>query len=65
MKESYELILEKLKRDRLNFDKDIKDIIDEVDSSDTKMKLYHRILGRKQYCEELILFFEELLYNLK
>lgn len=65
MKESYELILEKLKRDRINFDKDIKEIIDEVDTSDTKMRYYHRLLGRKQYCDEMILFFEELLFNLK
>ena len=36
MKESYELILEKLKRDRENIDKDIKEVIDEVDASDTK-----------------------------
>ena len=64
MKESYELILEKLKRDRENIDKDIKEVIDEVDASETKMRYYHRLLGRKQYCDELILFFEELIYNL-
>lgn len=64
MKESYEIILEKLKRDRENIDKDIKEVIDEVDLSDTKMRYYHRLLGRKQYCDELILFFEELIYNL-
>lgn len=64
MKESYELILEKLKRDRENIDKDIKEVIDEVDASDIKMRYYHRLLGRKQYCDELILFFEELIYNL-
>lgn len=65
MKESYELILEMLKRDREDFDKDIKEIIDEVDTSDVKMKSYQRILGRKQYCDKLITFFEELIYNLK
>ena len=64
MKESYEIILEKLKRDRENIDKDIKEVIDEVDLSDTKMRYYHRLLGRKQYCDELILFLEELIYNL-
>lgn len=64
MKESYELILEKLKRDRENIDKDIKEVIDEVETSDTKMRYYHRLLGRRQYCDELILFFEELIYNL-
>lgn len=64
MKESYEIILEKLKRDRENIDNDIKEVIDEVDLSDTKMRYYHRLLGRKQYCDELILFFEELIYNL-
>lgn len=64
MKESYKLILEKIKRDRENINKDIKEVIDEVETSDVKMRYYHRLLGRKQYCDELILFFEELIYNL-
>lgn len=64
MKESYEIILEKLKRERAGFDKDIFNIIDEIDYDDIKMRLYQRLLGRRQYCDELILFFEELIYNL-
>lgn len=64
MKESYELILEKIKRDRENIDQDIKEVIDEVEHSDVKMRYYNRLLGRKQYCDELILFFQELIYNL-
>lgn len=65
MKESYELILEMLKRDLEDFDNDIKEIIDYIEEDDTKMKSYQRILGRKQYCDKLITFFEELIYNLK
>lgn len=64
MKESYILIIEKLKRDKLNFDKQIGDIVDDEYMSEYEKARYSRVIGMKHYCEDLIEFFEEVLKQL-
>lgn len=64
MKETYLLIIAKLKRDKLNFDKQIGDIVDDEYMSEYDKALYSRVLGQKHYCEDLIEFFEDVLREL-
>lgn len=64
MKESYIIILAKLERDKLNTEKEIKDIIDDVEMNQAYKTRYDRLIGKKHYCEELIEFFNEIVNNI-
>lgn len=64
MKESYELILKKLTKDLKNFNEEIKDTIDYVEENELYKMRYERLLGAKNYCKDLVEFFEELVKNI-
>ena len=59
MKEIYSIILEKLERDKLKFSSELKDLVEEIDNSDMARVNYYKVRGRKEYCMDLIEFFEE------
>ena len=59
MKETYDIIIEKLERDKLSFDRDIADLNDSI------AKLgYDRAKAKRDYCMDLIEFFKEVRNNL-
>ena len=64
MKEVYDIIIEKLERDRLKFSSEITDIVDEIDNSDLARVAYYKLKGEKDYCMDLIEFFKEVRDNL-
>lgn len=64
MKETYDIIIEKLKRDKLEFERDIKEVIDDVENNELSKIYYERASGKKVYCDELIEFFTEVRDNL-
>ena len=64
MKESYEIILKKLEKDVTSFEREIKDIIDQVDYNELYKMRYERLIGAKNYCKDLIEFFAEVKNNL-
>ena len=60
MKETYDIIIEKLERDKISFDREISEVIDYVEY-DTIAKLgYDRAKAKWDYCMDLIEFFKEL-----
>lgn len=66
MKESYDIIIRKLERDKELFDREIKDVIDLVDTNEyAKVTYYYyKCKGKKDYCDILIEFFKEIRDNL-
>ena len=64
MKESYDIIISKLERDKQRFSEDIKYYIDDVDNSDMAKVGYDRAKAKKDYCMDLIEFFKEVRNNL-
>lgn len=64
MKESYDIIISKLERDKQRFSEDIKYYIDDVDTSDIAKVGYDRAKAKKDYCMDLIEFFKEVRNNL-
>ena len=64
MKESYDLIIRKLERDKELFDREIKDVIDLVDTNKYAKVTYYKCKGKKDYCDTLIEFFKEIRDNL-
>lgn len=64
MKESYDIIISKLERDKQRFSEDIKYYIDDVDTSDMAKVGYDRAKAKKDYCMDLIEFFKEVRNNL-
>ena len=64
MKENYDIIIEKLERDKLKFSSELKDLVDEIDISDMARIAYYKTRGRKEYCMDLIDFFKEVRDNL-
>lgn len=65
MKETYELIIKKLLRDKINYDKEINEIIDKVEENELYKTYYDRLKGARNYIDELIDFFEQVLSNIK
>lgn len=59
MKDIYDIILAKLNQDRKRFNEEINDIVDDEFMSEYEKARYSRVLGKKQYCDDLIEFFEE------
>ena len=64
MKETYDIIIEKLERDKLGFDRDITSVIDEVEYDSISKIQYDRAKAKRDYCMDLIEFFKEVRDNL-
>lgn len=64
MKETYDIIIEKLERDKLSFDRDISSVIDEVEYDSVSKIQYDRAKAKRDYCMDLIEFFKEVKDNL-
>lgn len=64
MKETYDIIIEKLERDKLSFDRDIASVIDEVEYDSISKIQYDRAKAKRDYCMDLIEFFKEVRNNL-
>lgn len=60
MKEIYNIIIEKLERDKLSFDRDIADLIDNVEYDSISKIQYDRAKAKRDYCMDLIEFFKEI-----
>lgn len=64
MRETYEIIINKLKRDRYKYEREINEIIDKVEDNPIYQTYYDRLRGARNYIDELIDFFEEVLSNI-
>lgn len=64
MKETYDIIINKLERDKVKFSEDIKYYIEDVELSDMAKICYNRAKAKKDYCMDLIEFFKEVRDNL-
>lgn len=64
MKESYDIIVKKLERDAEKIEAEIADIIDRVEYSAIYSARYERLRGARDYCKDLIEFFDEVRNNL-
>ena len=64
MKETYDIIIEKLERDKLSFDRDIASVIDEVEYDSISKIQYDRAKAKRDYCMDLIEFFKQVRDNL-
>lgn len=65
MKETYNIILFKLIRDKMNVEQEISELLendafDTMSESQCKMDRYQRLLGKKYYIMDLIQFFEDI-----
>lgn len=64
MKEVYDIIIEKLERDKLKFASEIYEVIDNIDYDDISRIRYYKAKANKDYAEDLIIFFKEVRDNL-
>ena len=64
MKEIYDIIIEKLERDKLKFSTELKDLVETIDISDMSKVAYYKARGSKEYCMDLIEFFKEARKNI-
>ena len=64
MKETYDIIIAKLEKDKLRFSEDIKDYIDDIEYNEMSRLWYNRAKAKKDYCMDLIEFFKEVRDNL-
>lgn len=64
MKETYDIIINKLERDKQIFSEDIKYYIDDVEYDSMAKICYERAKAKKDYCMDLIEFFKEVRDNL-
>lgn len=64
MKETYEIIISKLKKDKIRYDREINEVIDKVEYGELYKSYYDRLKGAKNYIDELIDFFEQVLANI-
>ena len=60
MKESYDIIIEKLEQDKLLFDREISEVIDYVEYDSIAKLGYDRAKAKRDYCIDLIELFKEL-----
>lgn len=65
MRESYLIILNKLKYDRKRIDEQIGNLVDDEFSSEYEKSAYSKLLGKRQYCDDLIDFFTELIESIR
>ena len=59
MKEIYGIIIEKLERDKISFDREISEVIDYVEYDSIAKLSYDRAKAKRDYCMDLIEFFKE------
>ena len=64
MKESYDIIIEKLEQDKLSFDREISEVIDFVEYDSIAKLSYDRAKAKRDYCMDLIEFCKEVRNNL-
>ena len=64
MKETYEIIIEKLEQDKLSFDREISEVIDYVEYDSIAKISYDRAKAKRDYCMDLIELFKEVRSNL-
>lgn len=64
MKETYDIIINKLERDKQRFSEDIKYYIDDVEIDEMARICYNRAKAKKDYCMDLIEFFKEVRDNI-
>lgn len=64
MKETYDIIIEKLEKDKLKFCAELKDTVELIDKSDYAKVAYYKARGKKEYCMDLLDFFKEVRDNL-
>lgn len=64
MKETFDIIIEKLETDKLSFERDIASVIDEVEYDSISKIQYNRAKAKRDYCMHLIEFFKEVRDNL-
>lgn len=64
MRETYDIIINKLERDKQIFSEDIKYYIDDVEYDSMAKTCYERAKAKKDYCMDLIEFFKEVRDNL-
>ena len=54
MKETYDIIIEKLERDKISFDREISEVIDYVEYDSIAQIGYDRAKAKRDYCMDLI-----------
>ena len=54
MKETYDIIIEKLEQDKLSFDREISEVIDYVEYDSIAKIGYDRAKAKRDYCMDLI-----------
>ena len=54
MKETYDIIIEKLEQDKLSFDREISEVIDYVEYDSIAKLGYDRAKAKRDYCIDLI-----------
>lgn len=54
MKETYDIIIEKLEQDKLSFDREISEVIDYVEYDSISKIQYNRAKAKRDYCMDLI-----------
>lgn len=64
MKETYDLIIMKLEKDKRRFSEDIKMYIDEAEENEMARIGYTKAKAQKDYCMDLLEFFKEVRDNL-
>ena len=64
MKESYDIIIEKLEQDKLSFDREISEVIESVEYDSIAKLGYDRAKAKRDYCMDLIEFCKEVWNNL-
>ena len=58
MKETYDIIIEKLERDKISFDREISEVIDYVEYDSIAKLSYDKAKAKRDYCMDLIEFFK-------
>lgn len=64
MKETYNIIIEKLEKDKIAFEREIAEQVDYVEYDNLAKLQYDRAKGKRDYCMDLIEFFKEVRDNL-
>ena len=54
MKETYDIIIEKLEKDKLSFDREISEAIESVEYDSISKIQYDRAKAKRDYCMDLI-----------
>lgn len=54
MKETYDIIIEKLEKDKLSFDREISEVIESVEYDSISKIEYYRAKAKRDYCMDLI-----------